>query len=111
MKTIEILEQVEFTYPKDDKYIYCIPKEISILSHQTYSILGISGSGKSTILTLVAALRHFSKGTIQYTFTTQNAYLTKKVTQANWRKTVGPQFWGHIGFSFQKPELIQALTV
>ncbi|RKZ84317.1 MAG: hypothetical protein DRR19_17910 [Candidatus Parabeggiatoa sp. nov. 1] len=111
MKTLEILEPVEFIYPKDNKYIYCIPKEISILSHQTYSILGISGSGKSTILTLVAALRRFSKGAIQYTFTTQNAYITTKVTHKNWRKQVGPAFWGNIGFSFQKPELVQALTV
>ncbi|OQY46193.1 MAG: hypothetical protein B6247_28005 [Candidatus Parabeggiatoa sp. nov. 2] len=67
MKTIEILKKVEFTYPKDDKYIYCIPGGIDIFSHKTYSILGLSGSGKSTILTLLAALRRFRAGTIQYT--------------------------------------------
>lgn len=111
MKTIEILEQVEFSYPKDDKYIYCIPKGLTILSHNTYCIQGISGSGKSTILTLLAALRRFHKGAIQYTLTTQEAYETIKVTQAKWRKTARPQFWGKIGFSFQKAELVEALTV
>ncbi len=111
MKTIEILEQVEFSYPKDDKYIYCIPKGITILSHNTYCIQGISGSGKSTILTLLAALRRFRKGVIQYTLTTQEAYETIKVTPAKWRKVARPQFWGKIGFSFQKAELVEALTV
>jgi ABC-type lipoprotein export system ATPase subunit len=111
MKTIEILEPVEFSYPKDEKYIYCIPKDITILSHNTYCIQGISGSGKSTILTLLAALRRFRKGVIQYTLTTQEAYFTIKVTQAKWRKTARPQFWGKIGFSFQKAELVEALTV
>ncbi|RKZ57782.1 MAG: hypothetical protein DRR08_18130 [Candidatus Parabeggiatoa sp. nov. 2] len=111
MKTIEILKKVEFTYPKDDKYIYCIPGGIDIFSHKTYSILGLSGSGKSTILTLLAALRRFRAGTIQYTLTTKKAYRTIKVTQACWKKMVGPRFWGSIGFSFQNPELIEALTV
>jgi putative ABC transport system ATP-binding protein len=111
MKTIEILKQIEFTYPKDDKYIYCIPKGIQISSHKTYSILGISGSGKSTILTLLAALHRFRAGTIRYTFTTQNAYQTIKVSSATWKKFIGPRFWGKIGFSFQNPELLQPFTV
>jgi len=111
MKTIEILKQVEFTYPKDDKYIYCMPKGIQIFSHKTYSILGISGSGKSTILTLLAALRRFRFGTIRYTFTTKNAYQTTKVSSASWKKFVGPRFWGKIGFSFQNPELLEPFTV
>jgi putative ABC transport system ATP-binding protein len=108
MVSLDILKQVEFTYPGDDKYIYCIPDEINLLSHKTYSILGISGSGKSTILTLLAALHHFSQGKIQYRFSAKNAV---KVTQANWPKMAGPQFWGNIGFSFQKPEMIRALNV
>jgi ABC-type lipoprotein export system ATPase subunit len=111
MKTIEILKQVEFTYPKDDKYIYCIPKGIQISSHKTYSILGISGSGKSTILTLFAALRRFRSGTVRYTFATQQAYQTIKVSSASWKKFIGPRFWGKIGFSFQNPELLEPFTV
>jgi putative ABC transport system ATP-binding protein len=105
---IEILQPVEFTYPEDDEYIYCIPAGVNISHDNMYSIQGISGSGKSTILTLLAALRQFRQGIIEYTFTAKNAV---KVTHENWKKIVGPQFWGNIGFSFQKPELIRALTV
>ncbi len=108
MNIINVLKQVEFTYPKDDKYIYCIPEGINISAGKMYSIQGISGSGKSTILTLLAALRRFRQGIIEYTFMAKNAI---KVTPTNWQKMVGPQFWGNIGFSFQKPELIRALTV
>lgn len=108
MNIIEILQQVEFTYSEDDQYVYCIPAGVNIAHNNMYSIQGISGSGKSTILTLLAALRQFRQGIIEYTFTAKNVV---KVTQGNWKKTVGPQFWGNIGFSFQKPELIRALTV
>ena len=108
MNLIEILKPVEFTYPKDDKYIYCIPEGVNIGSSRMYSIQGISGSGKSTILTLLAALRRFRQGTIQYTLAAKQAV---QVTPANWKKLVGPAFWGNMGFSFQKPELIRALTV
>jgi len=107
MNIINVSKQVEFTYPKDDKYIYCIPEGINISAGKMYSIQGISGSGKSTILTLLAALRRFRQGIIEYTFMTKKV----KVTPKNWQKMVGPQFWGNIGFSFQKPELIEALTV
>ena len=106
MKIIEILEQVEFNYPGDDKYIYCIPTGINIYQGKTYSIQGVSGSGKSTILTLLAALRRFRQGVIQYTFTEKKTF---KVSPTTWK--VGPRFWGNIGFSFQKPELTRELTV
>jgi len=108
MNIIAISKQVEFTYPEDDHYIYCIPEGINIAAKKMYSIQGISGSGKSTILTLLAALRRFRQGIIQYTFEATEAI---KVTEANWKKTVGPAFWSNIGFSFQKPELIRALSV
>jgi len=111
MKVIEVIKQVEFSYPKDDKYIYCIPEDLEILPSKTYSIVGISGSGKSTILTLLAALRRFSKGLIQYTFKTNTGSQKLKVTADNWTKIIGPQFWGNIGFSFQNPEMLRALTV
>jgi putative ABC transport system ATP-binding protein len=108
MNIIDISKQIEFTYPEDEHYIYCIPKGIHIAAGKMYSIQGISGSGKSTLLTLLAALRRFRHGMIQYTFGTKK---TIQVTSANWKKTIGPEFWGNIGFSFQKPELIRALTV
>ncbi len=108
MTNIDVLEQVEFTYPKDNNYIYCLPEALEISSNQTYCILGLSGSGKSTILTLLAALRRFRKGTIRYRFDTKSVI---KVTRKNWHKKVTPQFWGNMGYSFQKPELIRALTV
>jgi len=108
MDIIKILKQLEFSYSKDDKHIYCIPTGVNISRGNMYSIQGVSGSGKSTILTLFAALRRFHQGMIQYTFTMKNPV---KVTPTNWKKIIGPQFWGNIGFSFQKPELIRALTV
>ena len=111
MKNIGISEQVEFTYPKDDKHVYCMPKGLNIFSSKIYTILGVSGSGKSTILTLLAGLGHFSQGAIQYTFIVKNAPKAVDVKADNWAKMVGPRFWGKIGFSFQRPELIRALSV
>lgn len=107
MNIIEITQQLEFSYPKNNKYIYCIPTEILINSAKIYSIQGVSGSGKSTILTLLAALRRFNKGVINYHLFGQQQPI--EITSKKWK--IGPKFWGKIGFSFQKPELIQALTV
>jgi len=107
-KLIEIKEQIEFAYQKDRQCVYCIPAGINIVSGKSYSIEGVSGSGKSTILTLLALLRRFHKGEIDYTFPEKK---TVTVTNENWNKVAGPDFWGNIGFSFQKPEMIRALTV
>lgn len=107
---IEVLETVNFLYPEEQKYFYCIPKGVIISQGGTYSISGVSGSGKSTILTLLAGLRRFVKGAVAYHF---SPYEDKKivVSSQNWSKNVGPDFWGNIGFSFQKPELLRALPV
>lgn len=107
MNIIEITQQLEFSYSKNKQYIYCIPTEVTITPAKIYSIQGVSGSGKSTILTLLAALRRFNKGSIKYHLHGQQQPI--EITSKKWK--IGPNFWGKIGFSFQKPELIQALTV
>jgi len=107
---IEVSETVYFSYTKESKYIYCIPSGLTIFLGEICSISGISGSGKSTILTLLASLRRFMRGNIIYRF---SSYEDREVVvnQKSWSQNVGPDFWGNIGFSFQKPELIRALPV
>ncbi len=108
MTILRVLQQVEFMYPDNEQYVYCLPADISIASGKTYSIHGISGSGKSTILTLLAALRRFHRGELRYTFAENVVFHVKPET---WKTVVGPHFWGKMGFSFQRPELLRALTV
>jgi putative ABC transport system ATP-binding protein len=110
---IKVSKEVNFTYPKELKYTYCVQSGLTISQEKMYSISGISGSGKSTILTLLAGLRRFKKGSIDYYFSSSKdkSSVPVSVNAENWSKVVGPRFWGNIGFSFQKPELIRALPV
>ncbi len=107
MKLIEIEEQVEFSYAEDKNCVYCIPEEIEMHLGKSYSIEGISGSGKSTVLTLLAVLRRFNKGRVRYSFPGSEPVV---FTKDNWRNLAGPEIWGKMGFSFQKPEMLRALT-
>jgi ABC-type lipoprotein export system ATPase subunit len=100
MNIIDVLKPVEFTYPKDDKYIYCIPEGINISANKMYSIQGISGSGKSTILTLLAALRQFRQGIIEYTFMAKNVI---KVPPTTWQKWLGLSFGAILVSHFRNP--------
>jgi ABC-type lipoprotein export system ATPase subunit len=107
---IKVSKEVNFTYPKELKYTYCVQSGLTISQEKMYSISGISGSGKSTILTLLADLRRFNQGTITYHwYSSEDKPIM--VNAENWSKMVGPHFWRNIGFSFQKPELLRALPV
>jgi len=108
MKAIKVTKRIEYSYPTDKTCMYCIPSDIIFKSGFLYSILGVSGSGKSTILTLLAGLRRFDKGEISYSLTDSNIV---QIHENNWKQQTGPKFWGNIGFSFQRPELIRALSV
>ncbi|OQW90942.1 MAG: hypothetical protein BWK78_05875 [Thiotrichaceae bacterium IS1] len=110
MQLIKVSKEVNFTYPKESKYTYCVPEGLTISQEKMYSIAGISGSGKSTILTLLAGLRRFNQGAITYHWSSSEDKPIM-VNAENWSKKVGPHFWRNIGFSFQKPELLRALPV
>jgi putative ABC transport system ATP-binding protein len=104
---LEVLEEVEFRYPEDPRTCYSIPAGLTLSVGEAWCIYGISGSGKSTLMTLLASLRRLARGRIRYRF--PDAIVA--VTPTTWDQTVGPQLWQRIGFAFQRPELIRALTV
>lgn len=104
---LEVLEEVEFRYLQDPHCTYSIPPGLTLSVGEAWCIHGISGSGKSTLMTLLAALRRLRCGRIRYCFDD----LDVEVTPESWPVVVGPGFWRRIGFAFQRPELIRALSV
>lgn len=106
-KILEVLEEVEFRYPQDTHCSYSIPAGLSLSVGEAWCIRGISGSGKSTLMTLLAALRRFNRGTVRYCLDGAPV----DVTPGGWDTVVGPGLWRRIGFAFQRPELIRALSV
>jgi lipoprotein-releasing system ATP-binding protein len=101
---LRVKNTIEFSY-EGHPYTYRVPEGFNIDVGEKVSISGVSGSGKSTILTMLAGLRRLSKGEIQYNFKCGRC-LTLVAKQ-----DLGPALWGQIGFSFQRPELLNALTV
>jgi ABC-type lipoprotein export system ATPase subunit len=107
-KTIlEVREEVEFHYPEDARCIYSIPAGLKLSLGEAWCLHGISGSGKSTLMTLLASLRRLKRGTIRYWFDLSRVEVAPEV----WDLAVGPCLWRRIGFAFQRPELIRALSV
>jgi ABC-type lipoprotein export system ATPase subunit len=104
---LEVLEEVEFRYPEDPRTCYSIPSGLTLSVGEAWCIYGRSGYGKSTLMTLLASLRRLERGRIRYQF--PDAIVA--VTPTTWDQTVGPQLWQRIGFAFQRPELIKALSV
>lgn len=105
---LEVVAPVSFHYSKDPKVTYEIPAGLALAADEAWCIYGISGSGKSTLMTLLAALRRFRQGRIRYAFPAEPAV---EVSPEGWEDRVGPELWRRIGFAFQRPELIRALTV
>lgn len=108
-KVLEVLEDVEFRYPGDEAVSYVVPAGLVLRSGETWWIRGESGWGKSTLMTLLAALRRFDQGRIAYCL--DSAGPPVEVSPESWRTQVGPELWGRIGFAFQRPELLRALNV
>jgi ABC-type lipoprotein export system ATPase subunit len=104
MSLLRVESTLEFTYD-GHPYTYRVPEGFHIGAGEKVCISGVSGSGKSTILTMLAGLRRFSQGKINYTFK-NGPPLT-----LNTKRSAGPSLWGQIGFSFQRPELLTALSV
>lgn len=105
---LEVIEEVEFRYPEDDRVRYVVPAGLALHAGEAWCIRGISGSGKSTLMTLLAALRRFRRGRLSYRFTDDPMV---GVSPQSWRQCVGPDLWSRIGFAFQRPEMIRALDV
>jgi len=108
-QVLEVLEEVEFRYPTDEEVRYSLPAGLVLHAGETWWIRGESGWGKSTLMTLLAALRRFDRGRIGYRF--EAAEPPTEVTPESWRVRVGPGLWRRIGFAFQRPELLRALNV
>lgn len=106
---LEVLEEVEFRYPEDPRTCYSIPAGLTLSLGEAWCIHGISGSGKSTLMTLLASLRRLGRGKVLYRFSVANDGV--EVSPATWDRAVGPALWQRIGFAFQRPELIRALSV
>lgn len=104
----EVFSDLEFSYPETPNCRYVVPKGTLLRRGEAACILGVSGSGKSTAMTLLAALRPFSRGQIEYRLGSDEP---TEVEASSWDRQVGPALWGQIGFAFQKPELIRSLTV
>jgi putative ABC transport system ATP-binding protein len=98
MPLLEI-EHVSFTYPDGDGY-RTILNDVSLQfeAGQFYAIVGASGSGKTTFLTLIAGMDDVHEGEIRY--------------QGQSLKTIG--LWTyrrqHIGMVFQNFNLIPYMT-
>jgi putative ABC transport system ATP-binding protein len=105
---LEVVEDLEFHYPEDRLYRYRIPAGLVLGTGDAWCLHGISGSGKSTAMTLLAALRRLASGRIRYRTASRQAL---EVTPENWDAVVGPRLWRTIGFAFQRPELVRALAV
>src|SRR4051794_23291550 len=95
---------IEFSYDSHP-YTYRVSEGFSIDVGEIICVSGVSGSGKSTILTMLAGLRRLSKGRIRYKLNYDQCFTLVP------GKIFGPVLWGQIGFSFQRPELLNSLTV
>lgn len=104
---VEVLEDLEFRYPEAPETRYVVPRGVRLRTGEAGCVLGMSGSGKSTVMTLLAGLRPFSRGRIRYALAGGEAV---EVSAADWRRAVGPELWGRIGFAFQRPEMLRSLT-
>lgn len=107
-RILDVVDDVEFSYPEDEQVTYAIPAGLTLHRDEAWCLRGVSGSGKSTLMTLLATLRRFRHGRICYRFADGPPV---DVSPVKWKDEVGPALWRRIGFAFQRPELIRALSV
>ncbi len=95
------LRQIEFAWPNQAKPLFVIP-ELSLQQGQTLFIGGPSGSGKSSLLSLIAGIQLPRKGSCQVLGTS-----LKQLSASERDRFRGE----HLGLIFQQFNLLPFLTV
>ena len=95
------LRQIEFAWPNQTKPLFVIP-ELSLQQGQTLFIGGPSGSGKSSLLSLIAGIQLPRKGSCQVLGTS-----LKQLSASERDRFRGE----HLGLIFQQFNLLPFLTV
>jgi putative ABC transport system ATP-binding protein len=95
------LRQIEFAWPNQTKPLFVIP-ELSLQQGQTLFIGGPSGSGKSSLLSLIAGIQLPRKGSCQVLCTS-----LKQLSASERDRFRGE----HLGLIFQQFNLLPFLTV
>lgn len=95
------LRQIEFAWPNQTKPLFIIP-ELSLQQGQTLFIGGPSGSGKSSLLSLIAGIQLPRKGSCQVLGTS-----LKQLSSSERDRFRGE----HLGLIFQQFNLLPFLTV
>jgi putative ABC transport system ATP-binding protein len=95
------LRQIEFAWPNQTKPLFAIP-ELSLQQGQTLFIGGPSGSGKSSLLSLIAGIQLPRKGSCQVLGTS-----LKQLSSSERDRFRGE----HLGLIFQQFNLLPFLTV
>jgi putative ABC transport system ATP-binding protein len=95
------LRQIEFAWPNQTKPLFVIP-ELSLQQGQTLFIGGPSGSGKSSLLSLIAGIQLPRKGSCQVLGTS-----LKQLSSSERDRFRGE----HLGLIFQQFNLLPFLTV
>lgn len=97
--TLLDIENVSFTYPDGDGYRTILNHVNQKFEQRTfYAIVGASGSGKTTFLTLIAGMDQVHEGSIRY-----NGQALEKIGLWNYRRK-------HVGMVFQNFNLIPYMT-
>lgn len=97
--TLLDIENVSFTYPDGDGYRTILNHVNQKFEQRTfYAIVGASGSGKTTFLTLIAGMDQVHEGSIRY-----NGQALEKIGLWNYRRN-------HVGMVFQNFNLIPYMT-
>lgn len=91
--------QLTFSYDRQNEFEF---PDISCGRGETWLLLGQSGSGKTTMLHLLAGMLRPKEGTIEV-----NGTNLSKLSASSLDRFRG----NHIGVIFQKPHFLQALTV
>lgn len=98
MPLLEI-DNVSFTYPDGDGYRTILNHvDLAFEPSTFYAIVGASGSGKTTFLTLIAGMDQVHDGSIRY-----NGQALEKIGLWNYRRN-------HVGMVFQNFNLIPYMT-
>lgn len=107
-EVLRVEAELSFRYPRDPDCVYRVPTGLAFRRGEAWCVVGESGCGKSTVMALLAALRRPEQGCLAYRFGGDEPI---EVDAEAWGQAVGPKLWRRIGFAFQRPELVRALSV